>query len=156
MKDNYIDEPVDLSDVLFITTANDISELSGALKDRLEVIYISGYTELEKLSIAKLYLIPNICKKHGIETLCFSDNAILDIIRSYTKESGLRELERLISKIVRKVVTDKVVEKKNIRTINSVGKYLGKKIYSQDICESEVGLSNALFCTIAGGDMIGI
>lgn len=156
-KDNYIDENVDLSDVLFITTANDISNLSSALKDRLEIINITGYTELEKLSIAKQYLIPNICKNHGLERLKISDSAILDIIRFYTHESGLRELERLLSKIVRKIVTQKVINNKGVKSVNEVSKYLGKKIYdiNNNIIE-EVGISNSLFCTVTGGDMIQI
>lgn len=152
-KDNYIDEEIDLSDVLFITTANDISNLSSALKDRLEVINISGYTELEKLNITRQYLLPTILKKHGLSSLNISDEKILQIIRFYTKESGLRELERMLSKIVRKVVLDiNLNHNKNIE-IKSLKNYLGNKIYLNKKIVSEIGVSNALACTNYGGDV---
>ena len=115
-KDNYIEEEYDLSNVLFITTANNIDQISPELKDRLEIINIDGYTEIEKIHIVKDYLIPKICKNHGINNIKISDDKILEIIRYYTRESGIRELERLISKIVRKIVTNKVIYKKRINT----------------------------------------
>ena len=113
-KDNYIEEEFDLSNVIFITTANDVNEIPEALKDRLEIIDINGYTEIEKLEISKKYLIPIICEKHAINNIKISDSELLNIIRYYTKESGLRELNRMLSKIVRKIVTNKVIGKKSI------------------------------------------
>ena len=156
-KDNYIEEEFDLSNVLFITTANDVNEIPDALKDRLEIIDINGYTEIEKLDICKQYLIPIICEKHGINNIKISDEELLNIIRYYTKESGLRELNRMLSKIIRKVVTNKVVNKKRINlTINNVEQYLGKKIFEIDEIISDIGIVNGLACTNSGGDILPI
>ena len=153
-KDNYIDEEYDLSNVLFITTANTIDSLSNELKDRLEIIYIDGYTEIEKLKIAKDYLIPKVCLNYGIKDIKISDDKIIDIIRFYTRESGVRELERMISKIVRKIVTDKVINKKRISlTVNDISEYLGKKVYEKLDIVDEIGVANSLVCTDLGGDV---
>lgn len=156
-KDNYIEEDFDLSNVLFITTANDVSTIPEALKDRLEIIDINGYTEIEKLEIAKNYLIPIICEKHGINNIKISDENILNIIRYYTKESGLRELNRMLSKIVRKVVTNKVVNKKRISlTVNNIEEYLGKRLFETDEIISDIGIVNGLAYTVSGGDILPI
>ena len=156
-KDNYIEEDFDLSNVLFITTANDVNNIPEALKDRLEIIDINGYSEIEKLEISKNYLIPIICEKHGIKNIKISDEEILNIIRFYTKESGLRQLNRMLSKIVRKVVTNKIVGKKRINlTINNVEEYLGKKVFETDEIISDVGIVNGLACTVSGGDILPI
>lgn len=156
-KDNYVEEEYDLSKVLFITTANDISKIPSALKDRLEIIPITGYTELEKLNIVKEYLIPRICENHGIKNLKISDKEILNIIRYYTKESGLRELERMLSKIARKIVTEKVLNNKKISlTVSDASKYLGKRIYENESITREIGLVNALAYTDFGGDILPI
>ena len=156
-KDNYIEEEYDLSDVFFITTANNIDLISPELRDRLEIINIDGYTELEKVSIAKEYLIPTICERHGIKGIKISDDNILNIIRFYTKESGVRELERLISKIVRKIITNKVINKKRMNlTVNNIEEYLGKKIYDNNGITSEIGIVNSLVYTPYGGDVTGI
>ena len=156
-KDNYIDEEYDLSKVLFITTANSITTIPEALRDRLEIINISGYTELEKLEIAKNYLIPVICKSHGTKNIKIKDEDILNIIRYYTKESGLRELERMISKIVRKVVTNKIKNNKRLNlTINNIEEYLGKRIYDIDKPNSDIGIVNGLAYTNTGGDILPI
>ncbi len=156
-KDNYLEEEYDLSHVLFIATANDISKIPDELKDRLEIIYINGYTELEKLKIAKKYLIPSICKNHGIKNIKISDEEILNIIRFYTKESGLRELDRLLSKIVRKIVANKVIKSESINLdVDNIEKYLGKKIYESDELINEVGVVNALAYTNFGGDILPI
>ena len=153
-KDNYIEEEYDLSNVLFIATANNIDSVSNELKDRLEIINIDGYTELEKISIAKEYLIPKICLSHGVKNIKITDDNILDIIRYYTKEAGVRELERLISKIVRKIVTNKVMNSKKLTlTIRSIEEYLGKRIYDNNIINNEIGISNSLVCTNFGGDI---
>ena len=156
-KDNYLEEEYDLSNVLFITTANNIDSIPEELKDRLEIINVSGYTELEKLQIVKKHLIPEICSRHGIKNIKMTDEQILDIIRYYTKESGIRELERMISKIVRKIVTDKVINnKKIILTIKNIETYLGKRIYEKDEIISEVGTVNSLAYTNYGGNIIPI
>ena len=156
-KDNYLEEEYDLSNVLFITTANNIENIPQELRDRLEIINVSGYTELEKLEIVKKHLIPEICSSHGIKDIKMTNEQILDIIRYYTKESGIRELERLIAKIVRKIVTDKVIKnKKLILTIKNIENYLGKKIYEKDEINSEVGIVNSLAYTNYGGDIIPI
>ena len=156
-KDNYLEEEYDLSNVLFITTANNIDNIPNELRDRLEIININGYTELDKLEITKKHIIPTICSKHGIGNIKISDEDILNIIRYYTKESGLRELERLISKIVRKIVTDKVISNKRIvLTIKNIEEYLGKRIYDKEEIVSEVGIVNSLVYTSFGGDITSI
>jgi len=156
-KDNYLEEEFDLSKTLFIATANDINKIPVALKDRLEIINISGYTELEKIEIAKKYLIPIICKSHSIKNIKISDKDLLNIIRFYTKESGLRELDRMLSKIVRKIVTDKVIDNKKLDlNVKDLENYLGKKVYENQEMVSEVGSVNALAYTNSGGDIIPI
>ncbi len=102
--DNYVEEPFDLSKILFILTANDITSIPAALKDRLEIIQISSYTESEKMDIAKKYLIPAISHEYNIQKLTFKDDALDLIINNYTKESGVRELERVIQKIFRNII----------------------------------------------------
>jgi len=156
-KDHYMEEEYDLSNVLFITTANNIDAIPEELKDRLEIININGYTELEKLEIVKEHLIPLICSRHGINNIKISDEQILNIIRYYTKESGVRSLERLISKIVRKIVTDKVISNKRIvLTIKNIEEYLGKRVYEKEEIISEIGIVNSLVYTSFGGDITSI
>ena len=156
-KDNYLDEEYDLSNVLFITTANSIDSIPNELKDRLEIININGYTEIEKLEIAKRHLIPTICSRHGIKDIKLTNDQILNIIRYYTKESGLRQLERLISKIVRKIVTDKVISNKRIiLTVKNIEDYLGKRIFEKEEITSEVGIVNSLVYTSFGGDITSV
>ena len=156
-KDNYVEEEFDLSKVLFITTANSIEEIPYTLRDRLEIINIEGYTEYEKLAITKSYLIPSICENHGISNIKISDSEILRIIRNYTKELGIRELERMISKIVRKIVVKKYIDKKKVSlTIKNASDYLGKPIYEDFNVISDIGIVNALACTSVGGSVIQI
>ena len=156
-KDNYIEEEYDLSKVLFILTANDINMIPRTLKDRLEIINISGYTNLEKLEIAKNYIIPKVCLRHGIHNFKISDEDILNIIKYYTRESGLRELYRIISKIARRIVTDKYLYNKRLNlTIKDFEKYLGKKHYLIEKIYDEVGVVNGLAYTGIGGDTIPI
>ncbi len=161
--DNYIEEEVDLSNVLFITTANYIDQIPHALKDRLKIINISGYTEYEKLAIAKKHLIPKICKNNGLDHsyIKFEDSAIKDIINFYTREAGVRELERQIDTIVRKIVTSMVMQKIVIRSLNitstNLSQYLGKRKYhfiSNNA--SIVGVVNGLAYTSYGGDTLPI
>ena len=159
--DHYIEEEFDLSNVLFITTANYIENIPEPLKDRMEMISLSGYTEFEKLEIAKKHLIPKICKEHGLQEkmLSIDEDAILMIVREYTKEAGVRELERLLSTIVRKLVT-KIVLKEDLNfhiTTDKLEEYLGKKTYPdyQNV-EQEVGVVNGLAYTPYGGDTLPI
>ena len=161
--DNYIEEEYDLSKVMFITTANYIEDIPEALKDRLEIIELSGYTEFEKLEIAKNHLIPQICKNHGVnyKGIDIKEKAILKIIRNYTKESGVRELERKIATIIRKLVTEMVINKvivnKYIIDEKKVEIYLGKEKY-MDIHTKidQVGIVNGLAYTKFGGDVLPI
>lgn len=161
--DNYIDVPVDLSEVLFIVTANDIYNIPPALYDRLEIININGYTSDEKIMIAKDYLIKKSLKNNKIseKDLVFSDSIIQDIINNYTKESGVRELDRLINKIVRKIITEYKKNKKKIKGIilndKDITKYLGIPKYKEDIVEiNETGEIKALACSSFGGSIITI
>jgi len=161
--DNYIEEEVDLSKIMFITTANYIEDIPEPLQDRLEIIEISGYTEYEKLNIAKKHLIPKICKEHNIKTsyLFIEDEIILKIIRNFTKESGVRELERQISKIIRKIVTNiiinKVEDNKYIIDENKILEYLGNEKYNfNKITNNQSGIVNGLAYTYFGGDTLKI
>ncbi len=162
--DNYIEEEYDLSKVMFITTANYVEQIPEALRDRLEIVKLSGYTEYEKLDICKKHLIPKISKEHGIEEnlIKFEDKALLKIIRNYTKEAGVRELERKISTIIRKIVTSivmKELEKKTIKIKEeNLKEYLGNEKYHyiyQDR-DGQVGVVNGLAYTNYGGDVLPI
>ena len=161
--DNYIEEDFDLSHVLFILTANYIENIPEALKDRLEIINISGYTEFEKFDIATKHLLPKIIKENGLNDnfINISDDVILKIIRNYTKEAGVRELERQLDKLVRKIVTQIVTNDIKINKINIndkvLEKYLGKEKYKFNTkTKSQVGVVNGLAYTIYGGDTLPI
>ena len=154
-KDNYVEEEFDLSKVIFITTANDINDIPLTLRDRLEIINIKYYTEYEKVEIVKKYLIPSICKNHGINNIKISDENIINIIRHYTKESGLRQLERMISKIVRKIVMDSLLSSKRAsKTVSNIKKYLGEYIYDTNNTINDIGVVNGLAYSTYGGDVI--
>ena len=161
--DNYIEEEFDLSNVLFILTANYIEDIPEALKDRLEIVNISGYTELEKVDIAYKYLLPKILKNNGLKEnfVNINQDTILKIIRNYTKEAGVRELERQLDKIIRKIVTQIVLNNIKINKINinnkSILKYLGNEKYKYNKkSKSQVGVVNGLAYTIYGGDILPI
>ncbi len=161
--DNYIEEDYDLSNVMFILTANNIYDIPDALRDRLEIINLSGYTEYEKLDIAKKHTIVRELMQHGIKTneILFEDSAILSVIRHYTKEAGVRELERLIESIIRKIITEVIETKKKkdvVITNKNIEKYLGKKIYfySDKEKNEEVGVATGLAYTEYGGDILPI
>ena len=134
--DNYIDEEIDLSKILFILTANDISSIPAALLDRLEIIDLTGYTDSEKLLICENYLIPNILKKAGLKNtvIKFETPAIIKIIEEYTNEAGVRELERCISKITRKVITEHIKASRKIVSVRikeaDLPHYLEQELYS--------------------------
>lgn len=160
--DHYIEEPYSLSNVLFIATANDLSAIPGPLRDRMEIISIAGYTEIEKKFIAKNHLIPKQLKEHGLtkSQVRFNDEAILDIIRYYTREAGVRGLEREIAGICRKAAKQIVTgEKKSItvssRTLESL---IGKKKfrYGQAELVNQIGAATGLAYTQVGGDTLQI
>ena len=157
--DNYVEEPFDLKDVLFILTANNEEDIPSALYDRLEIIELSSYTEFEKLDIAKNYLIPNIFKEHLVcsKEIKFSNDIIMDIITKYTKEAGVRDLDRNISTIVRKIVTNSVKELNSpIKTTvkkSDLIKFLGPAKYDlkNQVVTYQSGLVNGLAYTTVGG-----
>jgi ATP-dependent Lon protease len=161
--DNYIEEPYDLSKVMFVTTANYIEDIPEALKDRLEIVMLSGYTEYEKLDIAKKHLMNKICENHGIshKDVSISNLVILEVIRSYTKEAGVRELERQLANVVRKIVTELVLTKTKDRQVKvakeELYKYLGRPKYrTSNNMETKVGVVNGLAYTYYGGDVLPI
>ncbi|HKL10504.1 MAG TPA: endopeptidase La [Clostridia bacterium] len=160
--DNYLEVPFDLSKVMFITTANSLGDIPRPLMDRMEIIEVSGYTEPEKTKIAVRYLLPKQLKEHGLkpENLSISDSTIKDIINFYTRESGVRELERQVAKICRKAAV-KIVEEKidTVRiTKSNLDKYLGNKKYRYDVLnqKSELGLATGLAWTTVGGETLTI
>ena len=161
--DHYLEEEYDLSNVLFIATANYEDQIPLELKDRLEIIYLDSYTEYEKLSIAKDYLIPKLLEEHGLTSLQvqFTDEAILDIINYYTKEAGVRNLERLIAKILRKIVKEVLVDKTKVFYLinkEDLVNYLDKRIYlAKEKKETKLkGVVNGLAYTSYGGDILPI
>ena len=157
--DNYIDEEIDLSKVLFILTANDITSIPVALLDRLEIISLDGYSDNEKIYICENYLIPNILKKHGLKSnvIKFETPAIKKIIDEYTNEAGIRELERLLNKIVRKVITEHIKASRKIVSVrikdNNISDYLDKEVYNftknKEI--THTGVIHAVACNSCGG-----
>ncbi len=159
--DHYLDLDYDLSDILFITTANVLHEIPLPLQDRMEVIRLHGYTEEEKRNIAKIFLIPKQIKLNGLKgrKVSFSKDAITTIINRYTKEAGVRNLEREIASICRKIAKQ-IVEKKKRKNFPiiqpSVKKYLGIYKYKQNQIEDEnqIGIVNGLAWTQAGGELL--
>ncbi len=160
--DNYLEESYDLSQVLFIATANYIDHIPEPLLDRLEIIELTSYTEKEKLEIAKKYSIPKIFDQCQVsfDELSFKDDAISYIINRYTKEAGVRELERLIQKITRKFIVKQLHNeiKKQVIDINVVREYLDKEIYDYNKREKTniPGIVNGMAYTSAGGDLLPI
>jgi len=161
-QDHYLEAPFDLSNVMFITTANLLDPIPPALRDRMEVIHFPGYTEDEKVHIAEQYLVPKQLKEHGLTRgkLEFSEDALQEIIRRYTREAGVRNLERTIAMVCRQVAR-KVVEGKKTKTrvtVRTVHKYLGPPKFSFGLAEErdEVGAATGLVWTEVGGDVITI
>jgi ATP-dependent Lon protease len=160
--DHYIESPFDLSNVFFVITANVMSAIPDPLLDRMEVIQLPGYTEDEKLGIAKYHLWPKQTKTHGLESdaVKISDKAILSVIRGYTKEAGVRNLERNLAAICRKLALEKARGEKMSTLINPAGikRYLKKPIYryNQKEKESMVGVATGLAYTSVGGDILSI
>lgn len=160
--DHYIEEPYDLSNVLFIATANDLSAIPGPLRDRMEIISIAGYTELEKQAIASNHLIPKQLKEHGLtkQQVKFQQPAILDIVRYYTREAGVRSLERELARVCRKSARLIASGKKKSVTISSktLENFLGKKKFSHGQAETtnQIGVATGLAYTAVGGDTLQI
>jgi len=161
--DNYVEEPYDLSDVLFICTANYLENIPGPLRDRLELIQLSSYTEIEKMHIAKEHLVAKQIALNGLkpEQVVFEDDALRFIIRSYTREAGVRELERKIASCLRKVAVNFVKNPdRGLTTINvdKVREYLGVPIFedTQKEKEPQVGVVTGLAYTEYGGDILPI
>ena len=156
-RDHYLEVPLDLSEVFFVTTANTLQTIPGPLLDRMEVIEISSYTDNEKVHIAVEHLIPKQLEKHGIksEQLTISKGAVEKIVRNYTREAGVRQLERKVGEICRKSAREILEDKKNrIRvTETNLHKYLGKEKYQYQMANEtdEVGIVRGLAWTSVGG-----
>lgn len=161
-RDHYLEVPLDLSEVTFITTANTLQTIPRPLLDRMEIIEISSYTENEKLHIAMEHLIPKQLEKHGItnEQLSFSKKAIWKIAHNYTKEAGVRQLEREIGNICRKAAKELLTTEKEKITVTdrNLHKFLGKEKYSYQMANAapEVGIVRGLAWTSVGGDTLQI
>nr|WP_278416444.1 endopeptidase La [Mediterraneibacter faecis] len=161
-RDHYLEVPLDLSEVTFITTANTLQTIPRPLLDRMEIIEITSYTENEKLHIAMEHLIPKQLEKHGItnEQLSFSKKAIWKIAHNYTKEAGVRQLEREIGNICRKAAKELLTTEKEkiIVTDRNLHKFLGKEKYSYQMANAapEVGIVRGLAWTSVGGDTLQI
>jgi len=160
--DHYLDVDYDLSNIMFITTANYEQNIPRPLLDRMEIIRIAGYTELEKLKIAKRYLVPKSCEKNGLDkqAVKISDRAVLNVIRHYTREAGVRGLERTMDAICRKVAVDivKQGEEKAVKEVTAatLDKYLGVKKfkYGKQETENQVGTCTGLAWTEVGGELL--
>lgn len=161
-RDHYLEVPLDLSEVLFVTTANTLQTIPRPLLDRMEVIEISSYTENEKMHIATKYLIPKQLAKHGLteEQLVMEESAIWHIVRNYTKEAGVRQLERTIGEICRKAAREILEEGISLAVVSgeNLERYLGKEKFRYDTINQtdEVGIVRGLAWTSVGGDTLEI
>jgi ATP-dependent Lon protease len=160
--DHYLEVPFDLSDVMFITTANLLETVPAALRDRMEVIAFPGYTEEEKLAIAKGYLVPRNLERHGLkqEQLAFEDDALMKIIREYTREAGVRNLEREIATICRKVarrVAEGSQDEIHLKP-EQITEFLGARRFQFGVKEEkdELGVATGLVYTEFGGDIVSV
>jgi ATP-dependent Lon protease len=161
-QDNYLEVPFDLSKVLFVATANLLDPIPAALRDRMEIIHLPGYTEQEKIEIGKRFLIPKQMKNHGLneKRIEITSDAMTELVRSYTKEAGVRNLEREIANLMRKVARS-VAEGRNRKTVVDVKRlieYLGPQRYEYGELEAEdqTGAATGLVVTEVGGDVIAI
>ncbi len=160
--DNYLEEPYDLSQVMFITTANDLSNVPAPLRDRMEIIELSSYTEIEKFNIGFKHLLPRQLEEHGLhpEQLSISDEAMYAIIQNYTRESGVRELNRMIAGICRKTVRKILMEKAEHVDItpDNLSTFLGKLKFTnnKNRGKNQIGIVTGLAYTSFGGDTLDI
>lgn len=161
--DHYLDHDYDLSQVFFLTTANFLNDIPHPLQDRMEIIQISGYTELEKLEIAKKHLVSKQCEVNGFsaDEITISDNALLMLIRNYTREAGVRNLERKIAGVLRKTAKIMRLEDKKPPfhiTKNTIKKYFGSEKFTFSLAEKNdlTGVATGLAWTQAGGDILSI
>jgi ATP-dependent Lon protease len=161
--DHYLDCDYDLSKVMFITTANSFQGIPHPLLDRMETIRIAGYTEIEKLNIATIFLIPKQLKAHGLKDVKieFTRSALLTIIRRYTREAGVRDLERHIAKLLRKIAKEVLIKGKDTKVkigSRTLSKYLGPHQFRYGKVEEkdEIGVATGLAWTEAGGDLLSI
>jgi ATP-dependent Lon protease len=162
--DHFLDVDYDLSSVMFIATANTLQSIPGPLRDRMEVIRIEGYTEEEKVHIAERYLLPKQLETHGLKKgqVKFSEAALLEIVRRYTREAGVRNLEREIANVFRKIAREVVkanqLGKRFLVGAPQIKKYLGVPRYSFGVREDEhrIGLVNGLAWTEVGGELLNV
>jgi ATP-dependent Lon protease len=160
--DHFLDLDYDLSDVLFLCTANTLHDIPVPLQDRMEILHLTGYTDEDKLKIARQYLIPKQRELNGLDKVdvSFSDGSIKELINSYTKEAGVRSLEREISSVLRKLARDYVKDKKKRKgfkvDVNRVHKLLGPQKYrfNRGDADDQVGMTNGLAVTFFGGDLL--
>jgi ATP-dependent Lon protease len=159
-RDNYLGVPFDLSNVMFITTANMLDPIQPAFRDRMEIISLTGYTEEEKVEIAKRHLIPKQTTEHGLKSsqIQFTDDGIRAIINQYTQEAGLRNLEREIASICRKVAKQVAIGEKKVRKIHTdnLDKFLGRpKVFQDELLKrDQIGVATGLAWTPIGGDIL--
>jgi ATP-dependent Lon protease len=160
-RDHYLDVPFDLSHVMFITTANDLDRVPGPLRDRMEVIQLAGYTEEEKLQIAKRYLVPRQIERNGLKRsqIAFTDTGLKAIIADYTREAGVRNLEREIGSVTRKIarrVAEGTLERRMSVSAPKVRELLGRPRFQADVRRrtSEPGVATGLAWTPVGGDVL--
>jgi ATP-dependent Lon protease len=159
-RDNYLGVPFDLSNVLFITTANMLDTIHPAVRDRMEVIQLSGYTEEEKVEIAKRHVVPKQIEMHGLkpDDIVFPETAIREIICGYTREAGLRNLEREVASICRKVATRFALGKGDpvVLDSNKLYRYLGRRRQAPDegLVNDQVGIATGLAWTPVGGEIL--
>ena len=160
--DHYLEEPYDLSQVLFITTANYLENVPAPLRDRMEIVELSSYTELEKFEIAKRHLIGKQLKAHGLKADMFEldDDVIYFIIQHYTREAGVRELNRYIGALIRKAIKNILIERepKIHITLENIESYIGKKRFSHNLADKkdQVGVVTGLAYTAFGGDTLSV
>lgn len=159
-RDHYLDVPFDLSNVMFIATANVLDTIPGPLRDRLEILHLSGYTDEEKLNIAQQYLLPRQKRENGLrdEEISLTDEAVYKLIRDYTREAGVRNLERQVGTVCRKVavkIAKSDMEKAEIG-LDGIREYLGKPPYEYDVAErtETPGVATGLAVTAVGGDIL--
>jgi ATP-dependent Lon protease len=159
-RDNYLGVPFDLSNVMFITTANMLDPIQPAFRDRMEIISLTGYTEEEKLEICKRHLIPKQTEQHGLKPtqIHFTDEGLRAIINLYTQEAGLRNLEREIASICRKVAKQVAIGEKKVRKIHTdnLDKFLGRpKVFQDELLKrDQIGVATGLAWTPVGGDIL--